>query len=176
MASIYMRVSDLQVEGAATIGQLETAEGKNDGWFAINSYAWGGARNVAMDIGNSTNADSGMVGVSEVSVTKEVDGASEDLLSYLFNPGKDGRTVEIAFTKPANEGQGVEVYFQIKLEKARLVSYNVSGTDGSQPFESLSLSYTSISQKHHYEKVGGELPSGGVVTYDLPPGKTPAGQ
>ena len=61
MASIYMRVSGLQVEGAATIGQLETAEGKNNGWFAINSYSWGGVRNVAMDIGNGTNADSGMV-------------------------------------------------------------------------------------------------------------------
>ncbi|ASI96978.1 type VI secretion system tube protein Hcp [Vibrio parahaemolyticus] len=176
MASIYMRVSGLQVEGAATIGQLETAEGKNDGWFAINSYSWGGVRNVAMDIGNGTNADSGMVGVSEVSVTKEVDGASEDLLSYLFNPGKEGKTVEIAFTKPSNDGQGADVYFQVKLEKARLVSYNVSGTDGSQPYESLSLSYTSISQKHHYEKEGGELQSGGVVTYDLPTGKMTSGK
>ena len=136
----------------------------------------GGVRNVAMDIGNGANADSGMVGVSEVSVMKGVDGASEDLLSYLFNPGKDGKTVEIVFTKPSNDGQGVNVYFQIKLERARMVSYSVSGTDGSQPYESLSFSYTSISQKHHYENEGGELQSGGVVTYDLPTGKMTSGK
>jgi type VI secretion system secreted protein Hcp len=52
----------------------------------------------------------------------------------------------------------------------------VSGTDGSQPYESLSFSYTSISQKHHYEKEGGELQSGGVVTYDLPTGKMTSGK
>ncbi|GLQ75905.1 Hcp1 family type VI secretion system effector [Vibrio sp. vnigr-6D03] len=177
MASIYMRVAGLQVEGAATMKDLKTAEGTNEGWFAINSYSWGGARNVSMDIGNATNADSGMVGVSEVSVTKEVDGASEDLLCYLFNPGKEGKTVEVAFTKPSNDGQGVDVYFQVKLEKARLVTYNVSGTDGSQPYESLSLSYTSISQKHNYETEGGDIStSGGVVTYDIPAGKMTSGK
>ncbi|CAH8207551.1 Hcp1 family type VI secretion system effector [Vibrio aestuarianus] len=176
MASIYMRVSGLQVEGAATIGQLETAESKKDGWFAISSYSWGAVRNVSMDIGNANNADSGMVAMSEVNVAKQVDGASEDLLSFLFSPGKEGKTVEIAFTKPKSDGQGTDVYFQVKLEKARLVSYNVSGSDGSQPYESLSFSYVEISQKHHYEKDGGELQSGGVVTYDLPTGKMTSGK
>ncbi|KLN65977.1 type VI secretion system tube protein Hcp [Vibrio tubiashii] len=177
MASIYMRISGFNFEeGAATIEKIKTENGESTDWFAIQSYAWGGARNVAMDIGNATNADGGMVGVSEVSVTKVVDAASEALLSYLFAPGKDGRDVEIAFTKPADAGKGVEVYFQIKLEKARLVSYNVSGTDGSQPYESLSLSYTKISQKHHFESTGGDLKPGGIVTYDLPTGIMESGQ
>lgn len=176
MASMYMRVEGLTIKGAATMDTIKTEVGKTDGWFAINSYSWGGVRNVAMDIGNGTNADSGMVGVSEISVTKEVDGASESLLSYLFNPGEAGKTVEIAFTKPKSDGQGAQVYFQVKLDKARLVSYNVSGSDGSQPFESLALSYTAISQKHHFEDEGGKMTAGGIVTYDLPTGKMTSGK
>ncbi|MGF1844782.1 MULTISPECIES: type VI secretion system tube protein Hcp [Vibrio] len=175
MASIYMRVEGLNVTGGATIKDVKALEGKDDGWFAISSYSWGGVRNVAMDIGNSNNADSGMVAMSEVNVSKQVDGASEDLLSYLFNPGKEGRTVEVAFTKPQNDGQGADVYFQVMLKNARLVSYNVSGSDGSQPYESLALSYIEISQKHNYEKEGGEMVSGGLVTYSLPLGKMTSG-
>jgi type VI secretion system secreted protein Hcp len=175
MASIYMRVEGLDVKGGATITDVKALEGKDELWFAISSYSWGAVRNVAMDIGNSNNADSGMVAMSEVNVSKQVDGASEDLLSYLFNPGKEGKTVEIAFTKPQHDGQGAEVYFQIKLTKARLVSYNVSGSDGSQPYESLALSYIEISQKHNYEKDGGDMVSGGIVTYNLPIGKMTSG-
>ncbi|MDE1211223.1 type VI secretion system tube protein Hcp [Vibrio aestuarianus] len=175
MASIYMRVEGLNVTGGATATDVEGLESKKDGWFAISSYSWGAVRNVSMDIGNANNADSGMVAMSEVNVAKQVDGASEDLLSFLFSPGKEGKTVEIAFTKPKSDGQGTDVYFQVKLEKARLVSYNVSGSDGSQPYESLSFSYVEISQKHHYEKDGGELVSGGLVSYSIPLGKMTSG-
>ncbi len=170
MASIYMRIEGVDVKGGATVEGLE-----GNSWFAISSYSWGGVRNVAMDIGNGNNADAGMVALSEVNIAKQVDGASEDLLSYLFNPGKEGKTVEIAFTKPESDGSGAKLYFQVKLSKARLVSYNVSGSDGSQPFESISLSYVEISQKHNYELDGGEIKDGGIVTYNLPQGKLLSG-
>ena len=170
MASIYMQIKGVDVKGGATV---EGLDGK--GWFALSSYSWGGVRNVAMDIGNGTNAVGGMVALSEVNLTKEVDGASEDLLTYLFNPGKDGKEIEIVFTKSLPDGAGVVFYFQVKLLQARLVSYNVSGSDGSQPQESFSLSYTEISQKHNYELEGGELKDGGLVTYNLPQGKLLSG-
>lgn len=170
MASIYMRIDGVDVKGGATIEGLD-----GNGWFAISSYKWGGVRNVAMDIGNANNADSGMVAITEVNFTKQADGASEDLLSFLFSPGKDGKTVEIAFTKPESTGQGAVIYFQIKLTNARLVSYNVEGSDGAQPIEKVALSYTEISQKHNYELDGGELKDGGIVTYNIPQGKLLSG-
>ncbi|MGF1767663.1 type VI secretion system tube protein Hcp [Enterovibrio makurazakiensis] len=170
MASIFMRIDGVDVKGGATIEGLE-----GTGWFAISSYKWGGVRNVAMDIGNANNADSGMVAITEVNFTKQADGASEDLLSFLFNPGKEGKMVEIAFTKPESGGQGAVVYFQIKLSNARLVSYNVEGTDGSQPMEKVALSYIEISQKHNYELEDGELKDGGIVTYNVPQGKLLSG-
>ena len=114
MASIYMRIDGVQVSGGATIEGLP-----GEGWFAISSYSWGAVRSVAMDIGNGTNADSGMVAMSEVNISKEADGASEDLLSFLFSPGPEGKDVEIVFTKPARDGSGADIYFQVKLDKAR---------------------------------------------------------
>ncbi|MDD1783982.1 type VI secretion system tube protein Hcp [Enterovibrio sp. ZSDZ35] len=170
MASIYMRIDGVDVKGGATITGLD-----GTGWFALSSYKWGGVRNVQMDIGNGNNADSGMVALSEVKITKQTDGASEDLLSYLFNPGKEGKTVEIAFTKPESGGQGAIVYFQIKLSNARLVSYTVEGNDGGQPHETVSLAYVEISQKHNYELEDGEMKDGGIVTYNLPQGKLLSG-
>lgn len=169
MATIYMRIDGVDVKGGATV---EGLEGK--GWFAISSYGWGGARNVAMDIGNGSNADSGMVALGEVSVSKQVDGATENLLSFLFNPGKEGKTVEIGFTKPDADGSGAILYFQVKLENARLVSYHINGSEGALPYESLSLSYVEISQKHNYVEDGKVTP-GGLVTYNLPQGKLLSG-
>ncbi|NOH70360.1 type VI secretion system tube protein Hcp [Vibrio pectenicida] len=175
MASIYMRIDGFTSEGSATAKDIKTKEGKKKGWFALNSFAWNGSRSVAMDIGNMTNADSGKMTFSKVRVSKEVDGASEDLLSYLFAPGEKGKTVEIAFTKPSRLGKGKEVYFQMKLEEARLVNYSVSGIKGSQPLERMSLSYTVIHQKHSYEVSGGDLKDGGLVTYNLKDGAMTSG-
>lgn len=170
MASIYMRIEGVDVKGGATVVGLT-----GDNWFAIESYNWSAARNVAMDIGNGNNADSGMVAIQPISIAKQIDGASEDLLSYLFNPGKDGKTVEIAFTKPEADGSGAKVYFQIKLSKARLISYTVGGYEGSQPHEMITLSYIEIAQKHSYELEGGELKEGGIVTYNVSQGKLLSG-
>ncbi|OQX38029.1 MAG: hypothetical protein B0D91_05260 [Oceanospirillales bacterium LUC14_002_19_P2] len=173
MASIYMRVDGLDVQGVATIEGLENL-GK--GWFAVKSFNWGGVRSVTMDIGNANNADSGMVAMSEVNTTKQVDGASEGLLSFLYMPGDEGKVVEVVFTKPHRSGQGAEIYFQIKMDKARLVTYNVSGTDGGEPYESLAFSYITLHQKHWHESAGGKLEAGGLVSYDLATGKVISGK
>ena len=170
MASIYMRVDGVKVKGGATVEGLP-----QDGWFALNSYSWGAVRQVAMDIGSGNNADSGMVAMSEVSITKELCGASEDLLSFLFSPGVEGKDVDIVFTKAARDGSGAEIYYQVGLKKARVVSYNLSGSDGSQPFESISLSYIQVDKKHRHELDGGKLEDGGLVSYNVPQGKLISG-
>lgn len=166
MASIYMRLDGVDVQGGATVDGLD-----GQGWFALLGYSWGGMRGVKMDIGNGNNTDSGVVALSEVNVTKQMDGASDALLSFFFVPGKEGKEIEIAFTKPSVQGEGVDVYYQVKLDKARLVSYNISGSEGGQPIESMSLSYVEISHKHNHENEGGELIDGGIVAFNVPFGK-----
>ena len=170
MANIYMRMDGVTVTGGATIEGL-----KGDGWIALTSYNWGAHRNVAMDIGNGNNADSGMSAMSEVVVTKECDGSSGSLLSYLFKPGNEGKTVEFVFTKPGTDGSGAAQYLQVKLTNARLVSYTINGNDGYQPHERIAFSYVEIYQRHDFELEGGEVKQGGIVTYNVPKGKLLSG-
>ena len=170
MANIYMKIGDLETAGDATASYTGDAGVSEGGWFAIRSFNWGAARNVSMDIGNGMNRDAGMVAMSEISVAKELDGASENILSHMYVPGESGDTVEIIVTKPARTGQGAEVYLHIILEQARIVNYSLSGSDGATPFENLALAYSKVTFKHWHEEEGGNLVAGGDVTYDLPTG------
>ncbi|MCL6271100.1 type VI secretion system tube protein Hcp [Sansalvadorimonas sp. 2012CJ34-2] len=176
MASLYMRIGTEEVKGAATADYTGGDDMSKQGWFAIKSFSWGAVRSVGMDIGNGMNQDSGMVAMNELSVTKEVCGASESLLSSLYMPGDEGKTIDLICTKPDRSGEGSQVYLQVKLEKARLVSYSVSGSDGGTPFESLAIAYNTIKIKHWHEAEGGKLEPGGLVAYDLPTGKVISGK
>ncbi|WP_461538328.1 Hcp family type VI secretion system effector [Spongorhabdus nitratireducens] len=170
MANMYMKIGEHDGKGDATAKYTGDASVSETGWFAIRSFNWGAARSVSMDIGNGMNRDAGMVAMSEISVAKELDGASENILSRMYVPGEAGDTVEIIVTKPARTGQGAEVYLQITLEHARIVNYSMSASDGATPFENIALAYSKVKIKHWHEAEGGDLTAGGDVTYDLPSG------
>ena len=176
MASLYMRIEGGDVQGGSTAVFTGGDSMSEQGWFAVKNFSWGAVRSVGMDIGNGMNADSGMVAMNEMTVTKEVDGASENLLSSLYMPGDEGKIVDLICTKPDRSGEGAQVYMQLKLEKARLVSYSINGSDGAMPFESLSIAYNTIKVKHWHEAEGGRLEAGGLVAYDLPTGKVISGK
>ncbi len=171
MANMYMKIGSHDSKGDATQAYSGDANVSAGGWFAIRSFNWGAARSVTMDIGNGMNRDSGMVAMSEISVSKEMDGASENILSRLYVPGEAGDEVQIIVTKPARTGEGAEVYLQITLQHARIVNYSISASDGATPFENLSLAYSKVTFKRWNEDEGGKMVAGGDVTYDLPTGK-----
>lgn len=171
MANMYMKIGDHTIKGAATADHTGGDGLAKQGWFAIRSFSWGAVRSVGMDIGNGLNRDSGMVAMSEMQVTKEMDGSSEVILSRMYVPGEKGDVVDIIVTKPDRSGQGASVYLQIQLEEARIVNYGVSATDGSTPSENIALAYSKVNIKHWHETEGGKLEAGGDVTYDLPTGK-----
>ncbi|MCL6271439.1 type VI secretion system tube protein Hcp [Sansalvadorimonas sp. 2012CJ34-2] len=170
MANMYMKIGTHDGKGDATAKYAGDAGVSEGGWFAIRSFNWGAARSVGMDIGNGMNRDAGMVAMSEISVSKEMDGASENILSRMYVPGEQGDEVQIIVTKPARTGQGAEVYLQITLTNARIVNYSLSASDGATPFENLALAYSKMAVKHWHEEEGGNLVAGGDVTYDLPTG------
>ena len=140
------------------------------GFFCIRSLSWGASRSVSMDIGNGMNRDSGMVAMGEMTVTKELDGASENILSRMYVPGDEGDIVDIIVTKRDIGGKGSMVYLQFQLTNGRIVNYSLSAADGAIPFESFALAYSKVRFKHWNEAPGGKLAAGGDVTYDLPTG------
>ncbi|MET4695659.1 Hcp family type VI secretion system effector [Endozoicomonas lisbonensis] len=171
MANMFMKLGKNKIKGGATSLYTGGDKTSKSGWFAIRSLSWRASRSVSMDIGNGMNRDSGMVAMSEITFTKEMDGASEVLLSRMYVPGKDGDTVDIIITKPDRSGQGAEVYLHLQLSNARIVDINLNIADGATPFECYALAYSKILLKHWNETAGGMLEAGGDVTYDLPTGK-----
>lgn len=168
MASIFMRIDGLtDVKGAATVEDI----GGKKGFFAINSMNWSAARSVSVNIGNANNADTGTISSNPISISRASDGASPYLTTFLFAPGKDGRTIEIVLTKPDRGGEGVVPYLIVTLEGARVADYAVSGFDGGLPDESFSLVYTSVSQVYYYEDQDGTISKGDTVKFDCPTAK-----
>ena len=95
MSNVIMRIVDVKVEGAASIGGALAASGLSkdnllaaNEWFTIDSIAWEASRK-----------GSGLSTMSPITVTRKLDGASEKLLALFFKPGEKGVKVEIAFTK-----------------------------------------------------------------------------
>ena len=136
--------------------------------FPIFSLSWGATRKVTMDIGNGMNRDQGMATMKEITFSREMDRASEYLLSRLYVPGSKGDLVNILVTDPDRQGKGAVVYLQIQLQGARLVDYCFNMTEGDKPIESLAAIYTKIIFQHWNEDIGGDLKPGCEVGFDLP--------
>lgn len=171
MASIFMAIEGMNPEGCATVEGLDGGEG----WFALDGFSWGGIRNVEMDIGNARNQDTGMVAVSGLNVTKQMDGAQAGLLSFLYSPGV-GREVKIAVMKTGASTDGPIVYFQVKLAQARLTSYQISCSDGQKPYESMEFSYNEVTQIYNWEAESGDITPGDPVIFNIPMGKMLSGE
>ncbi|MFC3152719.1 type VI secretion system tube protein Hcp [Litoribrevibacter euphylliae] len=163
MASIFMRIDGKDaIKGAATIGDI----GGKKGFFAIDTVSWGAVRGVSVDVGNANNADKGMVALGEVSISRTSDGASPHLTTFLFSPGTEGQKIEVLMTKPSREGNGVDPYMILTLEKARMSSYDVSCSGGDTPQEDFNLTYTNLSITYYYEGDGGKIEKGDTIKYD----------
>lgn len=163
MASIYMRIDGNDtIKGSATVAEI----GGKKGFFAIDSLSWSAMRNVTVDIGNADNSDGGMVALGEIQCSKQLDGASPFLTTFLFSPGDTGKTVEVVFTKPNRGGKGLIPYLVIKIENARISNYSVSGSDGTQPSESYSMTYSTIAHTYYVESEGGKVDKAAEVAFD----------
>lgn len=161
MANMFMSIEGIDFPGATiTVTGEKPGRGAAPSWCSIDSFYWEAARSVSMDIGNGMNRDSGMTLMSEVSITRELDGASEYLLSRMYVPGNEGDVITFIATKPDRDGKGGHIYLQVQLVKARIVYYNFSVVDSSIPSECLSISYDKFRYVNWHENVGGELEKG----------------
>ena len=171
MANMFMKLGDNKIKGGATSLYTGGDKTSKEGWFTIRSLNWSASRAVSMDIGNGMNRDSGMVSMSPITITKEMCGASEVILSRMYAPGPNGDTIDVIITKPDRSGEGAEVYIHFQMKNARVVQGDVNIAAGADPYECWAFSYSRLLFKHWNEDKGGELAPGGDVTYDLPTAK-----
>jgi len=160
--AIYMKFGGIQGDVTAA-GHI--------GWIELNSLQWGVGRGVSSPTGSSADRESSAPSVSEVTITKDQDTASDGMLTEAFtgDGGGNGATVQIDLTR-TQSGQLV-VFQSIVLSNVILSGYSTS-TGGDRPTESLSLNFTKIAVTNTPMKPDGTTGSPSTTTYDLAQAKT----
>ena len=155
--SIYLKLGS--IEGGAT-------EKDHDKWIEIGSMQFGTGRGIDMNVGSTTNRSATQPSISEITLSKTLDGSSNNLF-YEAVIGK-GVEAKIHFTR--SEGEKMETYLEYTLEAAMVSSYSVS-SGGDVPSESISLNYTKIEIKHTPTKTDGTLGDPKTAGYNLTTGE-----
>ncbi|ARU54969.1 MAG: type VI secretion system tube protein Hcp [Pseudomonadales bacterium] len=156
----------MQWDGGSIKGNV-TAEGYTD-WIKLENVQFGVGRGITMEAGNMSNREATRPSISEVSISKVMDGASSGLFQESL-VGADGKKVVISVVKTGADK--VEEYVKYELENALFSSYSMSAGDSGPPFENLAISFSKISMIYTAADKANAAGNQGVVGYDLELGK-----
>lgn len=157
--AIYIKYGDLKGEVTAT---------GYENWMEVSSLQWGVGRGISAGTGGGSKREATAPSVSEVTVTKTMDGISPLMLKEAI--GGDAKTVKIEMTQ--TDGAGKHVAYQKYILTNTLVSgYSIS-SGGDRPSESLSLNFTKFDSE--YIKVDDKFKTAttGHVIYDISAAKS----
>jgi type VI secretion system secreted protein Hcp len=109
-------------------------------WVELTSFQWGVGRGIGSAMSDQASRESSIPSVSEIVVTKRMDGSSPGLWTDSV-AGQLNTTVKIAFTTTS---QGATTKFlSYELTNTGLSGYSLS-SGGDMPTESLSLNFTKV--------------------------------
>jgi type VI secretion system secreted protein Hcp len=132
----------------------------HESWISISSFQWGLGRAITTSQGSAENRTATGASVSEITVTKNLDPASGDLMQDMLK-GSLKTDVQIDFTETKDNN----VYLSFKLTNTGISGISAS-SGGDRPTESVSLNFTKIAITNTKKDAqGGNSPS--TVTYDL---------
>ncbi len=138
---IFMEYQD--VPGEATVKGYEK-------YIELSSFQLGVGRGIKHAAGQSTR-EGNIASVSEITVTKESDGASLKLFQESLM-GKLDKKVKIAFVRTG--GDEPKCYLRFELEGCGISGFSMSGAS-ERPSESLSLNFDKVTM--FYNPVGDGL-------------------
>jgi type VI secretion system secreted protein Hcp len=151
--AIYMKFGS--VDGAVTTKGFEK-------WIELNSFQWGVGRAIGSAARGLTTRESSEPSISEVTVTKVMDVASNKLFQDAVG-GDLSATVTLKFTTTTKDT--VTTFLTYELTNTGLSGYSVS-SGGDAPTEALSLNFTKVMIT--YTGLGAKTTGGqDVVGYDL---------
>lgn len=155
--AIYIKYTNPAINGDVTTqGFAQQIE--------INSFQWGVGRGIGSPTGSSGNREASTPSVSEITVTKNLDNASGNLLKEALGSGGKA-TLVISFVR-TDGTTGADVYMEITLSDTMISGYSLS-SGGDKPSESLSFNFVKIEVKFTPMKADGSKGSPFPVTYDL---------
>jgi len=136
--AIYMNYNDLAVKGNVT------AEGYTD-WIKLLSMSFGVGRHIAMEAGHMSNREATRPNITEVNVTKIMDGAS----SGLFKESLTGSAgVKVVIDVVRTSADKLEKFVTYELENVMISSYSVSGSDAGAPAETIAMSMGKLTMSY----------------------------
>jgi type VI secretion system secreted protein Hcp len=132
-------------------------------WIKLNSFQWGVGRAIGTAARGAATREADTPTVSEIVVTKFMDGASAKLWMESV-AGSFDNTVKIDFCK--TDTSEPEPYLQYTLLKTGISGYSLS-SGGDRPTETLSLNFTKVEYKNIGMGAANETGTPDVGHYDL---------
>jgi type VI secretion system secreted protein Hcp len=122
----------------------ETTQKTHEKWIEIQSMQFGVGRGISSGVGGGSKREATAPSVSEITLTKTMDIASNLLLKEALG----GKAVEakIELTQTDNSGKHVS-YLKYILTNTLISGYSIS-SGGDRPSESISLNFTKIDSEY----------------------------
>ncbi len=114
-------------------------EADHIGWVEVNSFQWGVGRGIGSPVGASANREASAPSISEIVVTKMMDGSSFAFLQEALS----GKGLPAVLHFCTTDGKKLRKYAKYTLENCLISGYSVS-SGGDRPTESLSINFTKI--------------------------------
>ena len=135
-------------------------------WIEVHSFQWGTGRGINNSAASGADREGSTPSVQEITVTKDTDGASPNLLraSLGLKPADEGKKVNIDFCK--TDTSQPEPYLQFTLENTLISGYSLS-SGGDRPTESVTLNFTKVEFKNTAMGKANETGSPDTASYDM---------
>lgn len=144
-----------------------TAKGYED-WIKIDDFQFAVSRGISMESGNTSNREVTYPDITEVAISKIMDGATSGLFKESLT-GSVGRKVLIDIVKTG--GAQIEKYVSYELEDCLISDYEMEGFSNAAPMESLSISFSKITMTYTASDRTNKAGTPERVGYDLTTGK-----
>ena len=141
----------------------ETTQVTHKDWIEINSMQFGVGRGISSGVGGGSKREATAPSVSEITLTKTMDIASNLILKEAL--GGKAVDVKIEVTQTDNSGKHV-AYLKYVLTNTLISGYSLS-SGGDRPSESLSLNFTKIDSEYLNIDDKFAAKTTGHVVYDI---------
>ncbi len=134
-------------------------------WDSFNLVS---GRHISMAVGAGKERESDKPFITEFQLSKEMDKSSPEMfLGALV--GKAIDKVQIKCVKTSEDA--TEQYLSYTLDDVLVSAYAVSGNEGSDPYENVTLAFNKIEMKYHPRKEDNSLGDPVPAGYDVKLGK-----
>jgi type VI secretion system secreted protein Hcp len=144
-----------------------TADGY-EGWIKVDDFQFAVSRGISMEPGNTSNREVTYPEISELTISKIMDGASTGLFKESLT-GSTGCKVLIDIVKTGADR--IEKFVAYELEDCLLSNYEIDAYSNAAPVESISISFAKITMSYTAGDRSNKAATPERVGYDLTAGK-----